>query len=167
MILKAIKDILHIKHKTSSITNDKYVTRLIGSLNKACHILNNKYHINCGGCCFAAYCVAQLLEKAKIDFYLVVFDYDYEFYRETNLSDLKTSFNHYAIRVKLGNNNLTVNGGNYRKANYKEFKVTSEDILNHYKGNLWNTFYNTANNRKVQTTIEQTYYEFTKNLRKI
>ena len=167
MILKAVKDILRIKHKTSSIANDKDIARFIGSLNKTCNILNDKYHINCGGCCFAAYCVAQLLEKAKIDFYLVVFDRDYEFYRENNLSDLNRSFNHYAIRVKLGNNNLTVNGGDYRKANYKEFKVTSKDILNHYKENLWNTFYNATNNMTVQTTIEQTYYEFTENLRKI
>ena len=142
------------------------VAQLAKQLNSICEKLDNKYDINCGGCCYTAYCIAKILEKANLNFYLVALDRDYNFCKESNISDLQRSCNHYAIRIKTNRNNYTINRSIFTNVNSKELKASAADILKHYKQHLWNETYDTANNPNVQTTIEKTYYGFTKNLRK-
>ena len=154
------------RFRKSFLTN-RSIAKLASQLNEICETLDNKYDINCGGCCYTAYCIAKLLERTKVDFCLTVYDRVYKFSAENKISDLTRSFNHYAIRIKTGTNSYIINISRYgRNAYHKDFKVTSSDILTHYKQNLWNEMYNTANNTKVLTTIENAYYGFTKNLRK-
>ena len=142
------------------------VAQLAKQLNSICEKLDNKYDINCGGCCYTAYCIAKILEKANLNFYLVALDRDYNFCKESSISDLQRSCNHYAIRIKTNRNNYTINRSSFTNVNSKELKASAADILKHYKQHLWNETYDTANNPNVQTTIEKTYYGFTKNLRK-
>lgn len=142
------------------------VARLAKKLNSICEKLDNKYDINCGGCCYTAYCIAKILEEANLKFSLVALDRDYQFYKESKISDLRRSCNHYAIKIKTDCNNYIINISSFTDVHSKELKASASDILKHYKQHLWNETYDTANNTNVQTTIEKTYYGFTKNLRK-
>lgn len=142
------------------------VAQLAKKLNSICEKLDSKYYINCGGCCYTAYCIAKILEEANLKFYLVALDRDYRFCKESSISDLQRSCNHYAIRIKTDCNSYTINISSFTNVHSKELKASASDILKHYNQHLWNEMYNTANNSNVQTTIEKTYYGFTKNLHK-
>lgn len=142
------------------------IAQLAHNLNSICKKLDSKYNINNGGCCYTAYCIAKILEKANLNFYLVALDRDYKFYKEYSISDLQRSCNHYAIRIKTDCNSYTINISSFTHVGSKELKASASDILKHYKQHLWNEMYDTDNNVKVQTTLENPYYGFTKNLRK-
>lgn len=142
------------------------VAQLANKLNHICSKLDDKYDINNGGCCYTAYCIAKILEKANLKFYLVALDREYQFYKESKIADLQRSCNHYAIRIKTDCNSYTINISSFTNVRSKELKASAADILEHYNQHLWNEMYNTANNSNVQTTIEKTYYGFTKNLHK-
>lgn len=145
---------------------ERSIARLACVLNSICKKLDDKYNINNGGCCYTAYCIAKILEEANLNFYLVALDRDYKFYKESSISDLQRSCNHYAIRIKTNCNSYTINVSSFSHVGSKELKASAADILKHYKQHLWNDMYDTANNSNVQTTLEKTYYGFTKNLRK-
>lgn len=140
------------------------IAQLAKRLNSICEKLDDKYNINNGGCCYTAYCIAKILEKANLKFYLVALDRDHKFYKEYSISDLQRPCNHYAIRIKTDCNNYTINISSFNHVRSKELKASSSDILKHYKQHIWNEMYNTTNNLNVQTTLEKTYYGFTKNL---
>ena len=148
------------------LLTENSISRLAQQLNKICEKLDDKYDINNGGCCYTAYCIAKILEKANIKFYLIALDRDYRFLKESNITDLKRSCNHYAIKVKTDQNSYAINISSFTHAYSRELKASASDILEHYKQHLWNEMYDTDNNVKVQTTLEKTYYGFTKNLRK-
>lgn len=145
---------------------ERSVAQLAKQLNSICDKLDDKYDINCGGCCYTAYCIANILEKANLKYSLVALDREYEFLQESSILDLQRSCNHYAIRIKTDSNSYTINRSSFTNVNSKELKASASDILKHYKQHLWNETYDTSNNSNVQTTIEKTYYGFTKNLRK-
>lgn len=142
------------------------VAVLVNQLNSICKKLDNKYNINNGGCCYAAYCIAKILEKTNLDFYLIAFDRCCDFNKESNILDLTRSCNHYAIRIKTNCNNYTINLSSFTDAYSRDLKASSANILKHYQQHLWNDMYDTSNNINVKTTIEKTYYGFTENLRK-
>ena len=48
---------------------------------------------------------------------------------------------------------------------YQDFAVTSEDILNYYLNNSWNSCYQTTNNYLIKSIIKKVYYEVTNNFR--
>lgn len=142
------------------------VAILVNQLNNICEKLDNKYDINNGGCCYVAYCIAKILEKTNLNFYLIAFDRCCDFNKESNILDLNRSCNHYAIRIKTKYNNYTINISSFTDAYSIDLKASSTNILKHYQKHVWNDVYNTYNNIKVKTTIEETYYGFTENLRK-
>lgn len=113
------------------------------------------FDINCGGCCYIAYCVARLLERDNIPFLTVVYNCNYdEFY------DIDCSCYHYAILV----GERIING--FDEDDYTTFaNVTSKDLLDHYKECDWNCVYNTWYNTFLFHIINMFYYVFTKNLR--
>lgn len=142
------------------------VAQLATKLNNICEKLDRYYNINNGGCCYTAYCIAKILEEANLKFYLVALDREYQFHKESSISDLQRSCNHYAIRIKTDCNSYTINISSFTNVGSKELKASASDILKHYNQHLWNEMYDTSNNSNVQTTIEKTYYGFTKNLYK-
>lgn len=148
------------------LLTENSIARLAQQLNKICKKLDDKYNINNGGCCYTAYCIAKILEKANLKYSLVALDRDYNFYKESSISDLQRSCNHYAIRIKTDCHSYMINISSFTNVGSKELKASASDILKHYKQHLWNEMYDTANNSNVQTTLEKTYYGFTKNLRK-
>ena len=49
-------------------TSKKVQYELAAQLNKMCKVLDKRYQINYGGCCYLAYCIAELLEKDGFKF---------------------------------------------------------------------------------------------------
>ena len=141
---------------------------LIEKLNEACEILNDQIHINCGGCCYVAYCIAELLERFNIDFSLIIFDRDFNLNKIYDFLDVKRSMSHYAIILGDSIEDDIINGDDldYDLGYYQSFKVSSEEILEHYEIGYWNTIYNVDNNEFVQNTLEYIFYEFMENLYK-
>lgn len=141
---------------------------LIEKLNEACEILNDQIHINCGGCCYVAYCIAELLERFNIDFSLIIFDRDFNLNKVYDFLDVKRSMSHYAIILGDSIEDDIINGDDldYDLGYYQSFKVSSEEILEHYEIGYWNTIYNVDNNEFVQNTLEYIFYEFMENLYK-
>lgn len=140
---------------------------LIEKLNEVCEILHDKIHINCGGCCYVAYCIAELLERFNIDFSLIIFDRDFNLNKVYDFYDIKRSMDHYAILLGDSIEDDIINGDELDYNNYyQSFKVTSEDILEHYNEGFWNNMYDVINNEFVHDTLESIFYEFMENLYK-
>ena len=78
-------------------------------LDAICKCLNTLYNINNGGCCYVAYCIAQLLEKDSIPFDVVVFD-DFD---ADSLSELDEECYHIAIRIVIDGEDYIINQGDF------------------------------------------------------
>ena len=143
------------------------LSELASQLNNLCKDLDDQIHINWGGCCYVTYCIAKLLELDGVEFSVIVFDDEFKLMSYKNFIDIPQAMAHYAIM--LGNEvnlNSVINAEEDDYVVYfKKFKTTAQDILIHYEENDWNPYYDTDNNKYVLNTIEEYYYEFTKNLR--
>lgn len=97
-----------------------------------------------------------------------MFDSEYRLTDYTELSELPTTMEHYALILEY-NDDLNAEGINCIEDDfdnyYQGFEVTSEDILNYYLNNEWNSLYQTTNNQLIQGLIERVYYEFTNSFR--
>lgn len=140
---------------------------LASRLNRLCNKLHDEFAINCGGCCFTAYCIAKLLEEDNFKFSLIVFDSEYKLKDYTELSELPDTMEHYALILE--DNDYNAEGINCIEDDfdkfYQDFEVTSKDILNYYLNNEWNSLYQKSNNKLIQSLIERVYYEFTNSFR--
>lgn len=128
-------------------------------LNAICKCLDSLYRINDGGCCYVAYCIAQLLERDSIPFDVVVF----EKLKEYKLSDVKQECYHIAIRL---NSEYIINQGDFELDEYTVFtNVASKDILEYYKRFKWNRIYKVFRNKFIKYVIRLFYENFTSSLR--
>lgn len=144
----------------------KALTELVSRLNKLCEQLNEQFGINWGGCCYTAYCIAQLLEKDKLPFSLAIFDNDFNLNKIKTLPKVPWSMLHYAITLQVGGHTTrTINRGKFRTSHKCYLKVSAEEILWHYEEHDWNDAYDPECNQTIKQLIEKTYYEFTNNLR--
>lgn len=146
-------------------TSKEVQYQLARRLNSLCKKLNKSFSINYGGCCYVAYCIARLLEKDNFNFSLIVFDSKHELKKFVELSELPEPMDHYAIIIEADDVSSDINcyEDNYDNF-YQDFKVSSEDILNYYLNNKWNSCYNPINNIYVKSLIELVYNEFINNL---
>ena len=146
--------------------NTKNRTNFINSLNDVI----NEYVYNCnlfnGGCCYSAYVLTKVLEKAGIKYKVKMFQY--QDVLNTNRFSAAINGNgvaHVAIAVRMNGSWKIIGScdGIYRYFNRsgKSFKVwsydniTPEQILEGYKNNTWNYLYNTANNRHLKKDINK------------
>lgn len=97
-----------------------------------------------------------------------MFDSEYKLKNYTELSELPVPMEHYALILEY-DDDLNAEGINCIEDDfdkfYQGFEVTSEDILNYYLNNEWNSLYQTTNNQLIQGLIERVYYEFTNSFR--
>lgn len=135
-------------------------------LHRLCVRLNQTYQVNLGGCCYVAYCIAQLLEQDNLNFSVVVFDERYDLEDFTILDSLPEAMDHYAIILETGNipSNINCDKNDFCKFSNK-FKASSSDLLHYYHTNAWNECYDDRNNQLIKQLIEEDYYEFTESLR--
>ena len=109
--------------------SDSYRTIYKG-LDAICECLNTLYNTNSGGCCYVAYCIAQLLEKDSIPFDVVVFDD----FGADSLSELDKECYHIAIRIVIDGEDYIINQGDFELDEITIFEnVTSDDLLKYYK----------------------------------
>ena len=150
------------RKKKLDTTSKKVQYELAVQLNKMCKVLDKRYQINYGGCCYLAYCIAELLEKDGFNFSLVVFDDRYDMSQFTELSELPETMMHYAIVF----DDDSVNGDLINcddddfDYSHQSFKVSAKDIMKYYNSNPWNSQYSTACNGLIKLFIECTYHEF-------
>ena len=150
-------------------TSSKEIQYALASrLNRLLNKLHDEFELNCGGCCFAAYCVAKLLEEDDFKYSLIVFDSEYDLKQYSELSELPDVMEHYGLVLDYDDvtNTETINcEEDDFDLYYQTFNVTSKDILDCYLNNEWNSCYQTTNNTFVQSLIERIYYEFTSSFR--
>lgn len=140
---------------------------LVNKLNKLCKKLDELFEINCGGCCYVAYCIAKLLEQFEINFKLVVFDNYYNLKDFTCLCELPVAMNHFAITIDdvIDGDVINCDDEYFNYYSYNSYDVNSDEILKFYnEHNNWNRRYNPDNNNTIMITINNFYYEWTKNL---
>lgn len=129
-------------------------------LNNLCKFLDEEYDINAGGCCYIAYCLAKLLSKDKFKFRVIVYE-DYEL--KDKFSEISESHYHYAIGIGNYTINPTECDEDFCRNIY--YNVRASEILNHYKNNSWNEYYNSTKNKFIFKIIRVFYDDLTEDLR--
>jgi hypothetical protein len=115
---------------------------LFKQVNKVCCDLDNKYNINCGGCCYVAACIAEQLELKGIPFKVIHY----------NLYSC-----HFAIKVS----DRYLNRCDYRKKEITKIpNWTSKDLYSHYNKEDWNKCYNPKDNRTVKNSIKSIFSKY-------
>ena len=142
--------------------SDSYRTIYEG-LDAICKCLNTLYNTNSGGCCYVAYCIAQLLEKDSIPFDVVVFDD----FNADSLSELDEECYHIAIRIVIDGEDYIINQGDFELDDEITIfeNVTSDDLLKYYKRVKWNEIYKIFRNKFIKYVITLLYENFTNSLR--
>lgn len=115
--------------------------KLFTKLNQLCLELDNKYDINCGGCCYVTACIAEQLEKFNIPFKII----HYNVWRC-----------HYAIKVS----DRYINRSDYKKEEiYEILDCNSEEMFIKYYNKSWNCTYNKKYNSVVHRKIKKLFNE--------
>lgn len=115
---------------------------LFKEVNELCRYLDNKYNINCGGCCFVAACLAEQLESKRIPFEII----HYDLYGC-----------HYAIKVS----DRYLNRCDYRKHEITEYlNLTSEELFLRYYEETWSSTYNSDHNDFVKDSIKSVFSKY-------
>lgn len=156
------------KFKRRSIrkSEDNYLD-LFTKINSLCDCLNTIYHTNSGGCCYIAYIIAEILEKEDIPFEVLIVEprYEDDEYPE-NFEDLDDSVYHICLEAKPIKDIYRINVSNYDQEEYFHYRnVTSQDIYNFYRNNVWNSFYEIAKNKFIKYIINLIYDNFSSDLR--
>lgn len=145
------------------------------SLNSLCEFLDREYNINEGGCCWIASEIAKHLDKLKIPYDLVIYDYydrdtKYiskevrEMRRNHKLSHSVTghnSCNHYCLYI---HDCGIVNGD---PSGYRYFieGINYKNISWIYKKGCWNRNYNVKNNKTIKKFLNLFFEKYNKILK--
>jgi len=118
---------------------------LFKQLNALCEELNEKYYINCGGCCYVAYCLAEQLEIYHIPFTVIRYGRN----------------RHYSIKVS----DRYLNRDFYRKEEIGDYLITwtSKDLIEYYNNNYWNDTYEPKYNGCVKKAIKAVFNKYGNN----
>lgn len=110
---------------------------LIKKINKFCDHFDDAYALNCGGCCYVAAVIAEMLEFKNIKYKVRYYDCP----------------THYVIEVNRTPLNLGSFDGNY---DYLE-KWNSSDLYEEYYSERWNNTYSTKLNGVVKMSIRNIF----------
>lgn len=115
--------------------------KLFTKLNQLCLELDNKYNINCGGCCYIAACIAEQLERFDIPFEIIHYD---------------ICGCHYAIKVS----DRYINRSDYKKKEiYEILDYSSEEMFDVYYNGDWNKTYKRKYNSIIHRKIKNLFNE--------
>jgi len=109
--------------------------RLFKKLNKLCLELQDKYNINCGGCCYISACIAEQLELYNIPFELVHYD---------------IGCCHYCIKVS---DRYINRDDHFKNEIVSIYSYSSDEIYSIYYNKNWNITYDTSNNELIRKII--------------
>lgn len=110
---------------------------LIKKINKFCDHFDDAYSLNCGGCCYVAAVIAEMLEFKNIKYKVRYYDCP----------------THYVIEVNKTPLNLGCFDGDY---DYLE-KWDSSDLYEEYYSGWWNNTYPTKLNGVVKMSIRNIF----------
>ena len=110
---------------------------LIKKINKFCDHFDDAYALNCGGCCYVAAVIAEMLEFKNIKYKVRYYDCP----------------THYVIEVNRTPLNLGGFDGYY---DYLE-KWNSSDLYKEYYSGWWNNTYPTKLNGVVKMSIRNIF----------
>ena len=84
---------------------------LFKQVNKLCYNLDNKYNINCGGCCYVAACIAEQLELKGIPFKVIHYELGinsrFHDFRDTHATKLiESGADIKAVSKRLGHSTI-------------------------------------------------------------
>lgn len=146
--------------------NKESITRLVNNLEHLCVHLENVCCINCGGCGFVAYCIAENLEKYNISYEIVFHGISDSWknrrhFKKALLNNCCETVSH--VSIKIGDNKINI--GQYRKSirDYGHIigKIPSENIRTWYYKNLkldnWNSTYDIRCNGVVHREINKLF----------
>ena len=110
---------------------------LIKKINKLCDHFDDAYALNCGGCCYVAAVIAEMLEFKNIKYKVRYYDCP----------------THYVIEINRTPLNLGGFDGDY---DYLE-KWNSSDLYKEYYSGWWNNTYPTKLNGVVKMSIRNIF----------
>lgn len=139
----------------------------IKELNDKINEYVKKRYLFCGGCCYAAYLLADVLEKTGIKYKVVLFESENTLTEDFNqsINNSGCGVNHVAIQVRTGLFPSIIGD----TSDYKWFHgrkihryddVTPHMLFQAYIGNTWNDFYNTSNNSILRRDIGRIYAKY-------
>jgi len=115
---------------------------LFKEVNVKCIELQSKYRINCGGCCYVAAVLAELLTKYDIPYQVVYFE-DWGC--------------HYAIRVR----DRYLNRDEFNKHYIcDEYSANYESLYEKYYNERWNNMYDTRHNEIVKISLTRIFDKY-------
>lgn len=139
---------------------------LIRELNKKINEYNAKYNLFCGGCCFAAYTLANALTNLGIKYRTIIYQsLDIINTKNFNAAINGNGVSHVAIEVSYKGKNLVIGdcsgiiryfeftGYPYKVRRYRN--VTPDEILSGYINNNWNILYDKKKNVPLKKVIDQ------------
>ena len=141
------------------------------SLDCLCSCLDKLYSINSGGCCYVAYLIACHLDKLRIKYDLVIYDYKRkdEACINSKVQNMclpnsvtgKRTCEHYCISISGGG---VVNEGDvtYLKK-YVVRNITSRNLKWLYRNGDWSEMYNRDDNEYVKGMINSFFSKYEKN----
>lgn len=141
------------------------------SLDCLCSYLDKLYSINSGGCCYIAYLIACHLDKLKVKYDLVIYDYKRkdEACINSEVQNMclpnsvtgKQTCEHYCISISGGG---VVNKGDVTGLKKYIVKgITNKNLKWLYKNGYWNRMYNRDNNKCVKGMINSFFSKYEKN----
>lgn len=141
------------------------------SLDCLCNRLNSLYYINSGGCCYVAYLIAYHLDKLKVKYNLVIYDYRsmdescinnevLNMYLPNSVTGKQTC-EHYCISI-FGEGVVNKGDVTYLKR-YVVKGITSKTLRWLYRNGNWNQMYNRDNNKYVKDIINSFFSKYEKN----
>lgn len=145
--------------------SDHTLSKIATTMHEVCNLLDTLYDINCGGCCYVAWCLSSLLTEDNINYNVEVVSNYEELESCSFFDDLDDAHSHYGISIGGYYINITdcdINDAMY----HNSFEnVTPDDLKKHYDINYWNSCYDIDKNDFIYNIIKQFYYECTESLR--
>lgn len=141
------------------------VHKLVNNLNALCNDLQNKYNINCGGCCYVAYEIAKHLDRFHISYEMRVLNDCPISKKELSkglepISGCNTCCHYYLVihgggpvnRDSFGSwhHTYVVTGINHRNLNWL------------YRASSWNFVYRRRNNKLIKKIISLHFKQYGK-----
>lgn len=139
----------------------------IKELNDKINEYVEKKNLFCGGCCYAAYLLAGVLEKTGIKYKVVLFEAVNTLTKDFNQSINNGGFgvNHVAIQVRTGLfPSIIGDTSDYKRYHGRKIHryddVTPHMLFQAYLGNTWNDLYETSNNSRLRKDIGRIYAKY-------
>ena len=145
------------REKILNPCSDNTLCKIANTMHQVCCLLDNLYDINCGGCCYVAWCLASLLTDDNIDYNVEVVSSYEELESCCSFNELDDAHSHYGISIGgyyININDYTIDDALY----HNSFEnVTPDELKKHYDTNYWNSCYDIDKNDFIYNIVKQFY----------